>query len=173
MKFTLEKVIAKTKGVKMTKRRLLSASASLYDLIGAIAPVTFALKTMFQRLSKDGGSWDDELNGDVQKEWNNWVTSAERCSVFEIPRCYDPNISESSQTMLIGFCDASEKGFAAVIYLRVKVGDGDELRVSTSLVAAKTRVAPLAKQTIPRLELLGCLILARLMNRIRNILHGR
>ena len=100
------------------------------------------------------------------------MTSAERCSVFEIPRCYDPNISECSQITLMGFCDASKKRFAAVIYLRVKFGDGDELRASTNLVVEKTRVAPLEKQTIPRMEFLDCLILARLMNRIRNILHG-
>ena len=44
-----------------------------------------------------------------------------------------------------------------------------ETEVCTSFVTPKTRVAPLAKQTIPLLELLGALILARLMARIKNV----
>ena len=38
--------------------------------------------------------------------------------------------------------------------------------MTTRLVAAKTQVAPMKKQSIPRLELLGVLILARLTNAI-------
>ena len=45
-----------------------------------------------------------------------------------------------------GFCDASNKAYAAVVYF---VWD-DQVQ----LVAAKSRVAPVANQSIPRLELL-------------------
>lgn len=38
--------------------------------------------------------------------------------------------------------------------------------IEVGLVASKTRVAPTKKQTIPRLELLGTIILSRLMNSI-------
>ena len=62
-----------------------------------------------------------------------------------------------------GFSDASEQTFAAVVYLRAVYPDGT---ITTRLVAAKTRVAPIKKQSIPRLELLGALILARLANTI-------
>ena len=41
----------------------------------------------------------------------------------------------------------------------------------SSLVTSKTRVAPLKAQTIPRLELLGSLILSRLMNRVKKELE--
>ena len=55
--------------------------------------------------------------------------------------------------------DASECAYAAVMYLRTVYVDGT---VSISLIASKTRVSPVKKQSIPRLELLGALILARL-----------
>ena len=61
-----------------------------------------------------------------------------------------------------GFSDASEQAFTAA-YLRTIYSDGT---VTSRLVAAKTRVAPLKKQLIPRLELLGALILARLSDTI-------
>ena len=73
--------------------------------------------------------------------------------------------------MLIGFCDASEKGYAAVVYLRMVTMSLDKEDVGCSLVESKTRVAPLKKQPITRLGLLGALILARLMVRIQSILR--
>ena len=165
LKLTLEKVLKK--GEVLTKRQLVSASSSIYDVIGGLAPVVFYLKTMFQRICKDGGSWDDKLSQEIMKDWNKWINGAKECPVFEIPRCYDTKLSDNSKIMLIGFCDASEKGYAAVVYLRVASLNGDH--VSTNLVAVKTRVAPIVKQSIPRLELLAALLLAILMLRIREI----
>ena len=53
------------------------------------------------------------------------------------------------------FSDASEKAYAASIYVRSIYEDG---RIDAKLVASKTKVAPLKKQSIPRLELLGATI---------------
>ena len=39
--------------------------------------------------------------------------------------------------------------------------------VSCSFIASKSRVAPLTPMTIPRLELMGCLILSRMMKTVR------
>ena len=50
-----------------------------------------------------------------------------------------------------------------VVYLRIEMSKG----AYTRLIMSKTRVAPLAKQTIPRLELLAALILSRLVYRVR------
>ena len=73
------------------------------------------------------------------------------------------NLNNISSCMLLGFCDASQDAYAAVTYL----SDGDG---NCSLVSSKTRVAPLPKQTIPRLELLGAVLLARLVNRVKEVL---
>ena len=71
------------------------------------------------------------------------------------------------KVQLHGFSDASEQAFAAAINFRAAYSDGT---VTTRLVAAKTRVTPMKKQSIPRLELLGALILARLANAIETAL---
>ena len=60
---------------------------------------------------------------------------------------------------LHGFCDASHRSYAAVIYILAIYSVG---RIGVRLVASKSRVAPLKKRSIPRLELLGAVLVARL-----------
>ena len=87
--------------------------------------------------------------------------------VVSVPRCYlTGSEGKITSVSLHGFCDASCKAFAAVVYLVLTNGNQNFVQ----LAASKSRVAPLAKQTIPRLELLSALILARLMTVVKNAL---
>lgn len=92
--------------------------------------------------------------------------------VHEMPRCYISEIVSCHDVALVGFCDASEKGYAAVIYLRGKFENDDRKEVRTNFVSSKKRVAPKEKQTVPRLELLGALVLAMLMKKVKGILES-
>ena len=66
---------------------------------------------------------------------------------------------------LHGFSDASHRAYAAVVYMRSLYSDG---QIDVRLVSSKSRVAPLKKQSIPRLELLGAVLLARLVNKFNS-----
>lgn len=66
---------------------------------------------------------------------------------------------EAESFHLHGFCDASTKAYAAVVYLVKETATS----ITVSFVVAKTRVAPIQSQTIPRLELLSALLLSRLI----------
>lgn len=70
--------------------------------------------------------------------------------------------STSVQWDLYGFSDASETGYAAVVFIRYATSDNTVVQVSQ--VIAKTRVAPLQRVTLPRLELCAAHLLARLVN---------
>ena len=61
------------------------------------------------------------------------------------------------------FCDASDKAYAAVSYIRAVYNDGS---VTVKIVASKSLVAPLKPLSIPRLELQAALIGARLADTI-------
>ena len=68
-----------------------------------------------------------------------------------------------------GFCDSSESCYAAVVYLQVVTSVG----VKMHFLAAKTKIAPLKKTSMPRLELLGCLLSSDLTAQIQNAFDTR
>ena len=86
---------------------------------------------------------------------------------IRIPRCYFR--STPVEVQVHGFSDASNSAYAAVLYLRSVYDDG---RILVRLVASKSRVAPIKKQTIPRLELLGTVLLARLVNKFTSAIKS-
>ena len=54
-----------------------------------------------------------------------------------------------------------------VVYLRVLTLNG----CFVSLFSGKTKVAPMKGFSIPRLELLGCVLLTELMNSVKSAIH--
>lgn len=84
-------------------------------------------------------------------------------SNVRIPHCYFELRQSPIKVLLHGFCDASDVAYAAVVYVQSTYADG---HVITRLVVSKTRVLSLKKQTIPYLELMVALILARLVSTV-------
>ena len=66
-----------------------------------------------------------------------------------------------------GFSDAREQAYACVIYLRTEYENG---QIDCRIIALKARVAPIKQVIIPKLELMGALLLAELMDTIRTAL---
>ena len=54
----------------------------------------------------------------------------------------------------IGYFDATEKAYSAVLHLRVTYKNG---KISLQIITVKTRVSPVKVLTIPRLELMSTL----------------
>ena len=100
------------------------------------------------------------------EKWKQLQSSLSDASVVTILRCF---ISARPDALrLIGFCDASTKAFAAVVYLRFE----SKSIVYVRFVAAKTRVDPQKPMTIPRLELLSALLLSRLIKSVCSALDS-
>ena len=143
-----------------TKRNLVSFIGRFYDPIGFLAPVIIRFKIMLQRLCQHRIDWDDKIPTELMKEWNGMVTDIREAPAMSLPRCYLAGVTEPLiTTTLYGFCDASTKAYAAVIYLQLIT----KSQIIVRFVAAKTRVAPVKQQSIPRMELLSALVLSRLM----------
>ena len=148
---------------EITKRSILRLTAKLFDPLGFVSPLVIQLKILFQDLCIGEADWDAPLSGEMSLKWKKLTGSVGLLNRVAVPRCYFEFKSNRQTAQLHGFCDASERAFAAVVYLRSVCEDGS---VEVSLVASKTRVSPKKRQSIPRLELLGALVLSRLANSI-------
>lgn len=67
-----------------------------------------------------------------------------------------------------GFADASETAYCACIYAHSLDSTGI---VKVIFICAKTKVAPLKKLTIPKLELCAAHLLAKLITKVKNALR--
>ena len=165
--FDLQEVITLAKSLLPTRRSILKVSAKLFDPLGLLSPFIIGTKILFQSLCKDKVGWDEKLEGTLAKRWSQVTKELEALSTIKVPRCYYIVDNVLVEQQVHGFCDASERAYAAAVYLRSVYANGD---ISARLISSKTRVAPLKEQTIPRLELLGATILARLLHVVLNCL---
>ncbi|XP_025406837.1 uncharacterized protein LOC112680837 [Sipha flava] len=151
-----------------TKRGVLSLIARIFDPLGLFAPTVFLAKHIMQRLWQSKLSWDAPLPIDVHIEWSSFVSDLPALLSLQVPR--HMGTVGGSPCLLLGFCDASMRGYAAVLYLRVL----DAPRESCIfLLGTKTKLAPLKEVTIPRLELNAALLLAKWMARIKTVLSSQ
>ncbi|XP_035227029.1 uncharacterized protein LOC118199315 [Stegodyphus dumicola] len=143
----------------LTKRTLLSIIAKTFDPLGWLAPITVRYKLIMQRLWKHQFQWDEKVPPDIECEWKQLTEDLLFIKSIKISRFL--LVESDNQFQLHGFCDASEKAYAAAIYYRSVLDTG---QINVQLVIAKTRVAPLKTISLPRLELCGALLLTKLMD---------
>lgn len=144
-----------------TKRTILSKIAQLFDPLGLLGPVILRAKLIMQQLWKCGVGWDDKVPSELQTMWDSYKEQLPLLNKFSVAR--ETMVRESVEVQLHGFCDASELAYGAAIYVRSKNKQG---AIRISLVAAKSRVAPLKTISIPRLELCAAELLCNLYHAV-------
>ena len=165
----LEQIAYSASRLEPTKRAIVSLVGCIYDPLGILSPVVISLKIFVQELCVAKMAWDQPLTGSTLEKWHQLVGQLGETSPILLSRCYLEGIPEQILSYhLCGFCDASLKAYAAVVYLILDTSTQRHIRI----LASKTRVAPLKTQTIPRLELLSALLLARLMDSVAHALEG-
>ncbi|XP_055840854.1 uncharacterized protein LOC129908416 [Episyrphus balteatus] len=163
--FTFQWTQSKT--AEVTKRTILSTIAKLFDPLGWISPCVISAKIIMQKLWVKGLAWDVPVPLDLQREWFALRADLPSLEKIRIPRwiCTE---KENLELELHGFSDASMKAYGAVVYLRVLNRSN---KIHTHLVMSKTRVAPLNTVSLPRLELCGAVMLARLLCHVKDVLQ--
>lgn len=149
-----------------TKKTILSNSAKLFDPLGLLSPCTIVPKMILQKLWMSNLNWDDPVPHEVEKSWLEFAATLNSLSSLQIPRFV--LIEEPDTIEMHTFCDASEAAYGACLYLRSKDKFG---LIKINLLCAKTKVAPLKPQTIPRLELCGAVLAARLSHKVLRALR--
>lgn len=143
---------------KVTKREVTSRIGKLFDPIGYLQPVVITAKIIIQDLWKEGGGWDQEVSEGIKGKWLQFEAELKALEQLEIPRWIG---TKASSTLKIhAFCDASEKAYAAVLYIEA-VNEAGKSEIN--MISSKSKVAPLKKKTIPRLELCAAVLLVDLV----------
>ncbi|KAG1712187.1 Conserved oligomeric Golgi complex subunit 6 [Nymphon striatum] len=155
--------------VRVTKILILSLIARSFDPLGFLSPYIMSAKCLFQELWKMAISWDEEVPEKTRKVFQQWVNGMVELKNWKVPRSFTGKPWRDNGVVTVhAFGDASEKGYGGSVYIVVKCGNGS---VQSSLVMAKARLAPLKRITLPRLELMGALLCARLLQVVLKALN--
>ncbi|GFW82125.1 integrase catalytic domain-containing protein [Trichonephila clavipes] len=120
----------------------------------------------FKQLWQCKLDWDDVLPNSIANEWREFVTTLKCIEEVKINRFIMAD--NYVRIVLQGLADASEAAYGAVVYLQCFLHNG---AAKVSILANKSRVAPIRVISIPRLELCACVLLAQLVKKIHSTLR--
>ena len=151
----------------LTKRNVLKNVATLFDPLGLVTPYTIRAKILLQVMWTRGLDWDEGIDGDLMEQVQQWFSEVDDLKKVQVQRCLQPRTGPA-ETTIHTFVDASKDAFGAVSYVRNARQDGV---VETRVIASKTKVAPLATMSIPRLELSAAVMGLRLTQSVSKVLQ--
>ena len=134
----------------ITKRGMLSGTASCYDPLGLVAPCIVRSRILIQELFRLKVGWDDPVPNLTRRGWERWLRELQHLTNFRVPRCLTDEGSDEVKIELHHFADASQKAYGTASYVRTVGADG---KIHCALLMSKARLAPLKSVSIPRLEL--------------------
>ena len=128
-----------------------------FDPLGVVCPIVLNAKILFQETCKQKLSWDAVLPIDINNEWKLFINELFKLDKIETKR--HVQCCSKQEIELQGFCDASTFAYGAVAYVRSVC----EHRVEVCLWTAKSCVVPTKVHAVPRLELMGSVLLSKLV----------
>ncbi|UYV73053.1 hypothetical protein LAZ67_10001676 [Cordylochernes scorpioides] len=105
----------------MTKRGILSQVAKIFDPLGWISQFTTTIKRILKELWKTGLEWDDPIPEELRRKLTLINQDLPSLEHIQIPRCVVPG--NFMKVEFHGFCDASQRAYAASLYLKIILAD--------------------------------------------------
>lgn len=154
----------------LTKRKVMSYIAQIFDPLGLVGPIITKAKIFMQRLwalKRDGEpcEWDTPLPEKLQHEWKQFHSTLHIIGEIRIPRFV---LTPGVRTIQLHFfADASQLAYGACCFVRTESKDG----VTVCLLTSKSKVAPLSTHhSIARLELCAARLATQLYKKIEGSL---
>lgn len=164
LSFDLKSILSQLDDTQCTKRYVLHTAAKIFDPAGFITPFLIRIKCLLQELWIAGVEWDERFSEELKPKWVNWCSEIHQLEDLKIPRFYFIDLIATNKVIQLHvFSDSSIKSYGAVAYFRYQTSEGS---YQTRLVMSKSRVAPIKKVTLPRLELMGAVIAARIASNL-------
>ncbi|XP_062556850.1 uncharacterized protein LOC134221678 [Armigeres subalbatus] len=155
----------------LTRRRLLSQLAKIFDPLGFFGPVITTAKLILREVGELQIDWDDLVPSDVGSKWRCFRIEMKMLQQVQLPRWI--SWDNSLKLELHGFADASDSAYGACLYTRAIFPDGS---IQMRLVYSKSRILPKKKFrnkaiTTPRAELLAALLLSKMVVKLLNAME--
>ncbi|XP_064463564.1 uncharacterized protein LOC135374554 [Ornithodoros turicata] len=145
-----------------TKRVLLKTFSMIYDPLGYLSPFVVTARLLFQDLWHKACPWDAPISEDKTRAWEAWKADLPHITQLQLRRCVLQ--SDQGENLEIHcFADASPRAYGTAVYVGIRPRNGHPF---AHLLLARARLAPLKQVTLPRLELLACLLASRLYRHI-------
>jgi len=149
----------------LTKKMVHRFAAQTFDPIGLASPILLRIKLVLRKTCLLNLGWNDFIPKSLRDELVSSLEDRAEVAKLEFDRCVVPDEPTGPPSLMM-FSDGSSEAYACIAYLRWPTKQGYE----TFLLAAKSRVAPVKTESIPRLELMGCMMSSRLSKSVRDAL---
>ncbi len=166
----------------LTKRLIWRVALGQFDPFGLLCPFLLRLKLTMRSLSAgptgDGeaqhqtgpvrgsvgatSGWDSKIHDEARRDFLELLKQLAAAAAVMFPRCVTPS-GGGECAWLVTFVDGASTASCALSYICWISRTGNQSR----LVSGKTRVAPLRRISIPRLELQGAVMGVRLASKIQ------
>ncbi len=146
-----------------TKRQVSSHHSKVFDVLGWFSPINVQPRKIMQELWKRKIGWDEKIPDDLLQAWEKWSSELPSITTHAIDRNFVKTQATVIEMQLHGFSDASKLAYGAVVYGRFRHKD---TTITTALISAKVKIAPIKDLSIPRLELNGAELLSRLLKAV-------
>ena len=146
---------------KFTKRSVLQFTNKVFDPLGLLTPISVRNRIFMQDLFRKKLNWNEDFGNieDLKKEWLSLVKETH----VAVTSTFKRNSYFNDDTEIHIFSDASKVSYGAIVYARTPPNPNCP-KGDVHLAFAKGKVAPLgSKLTIPKLEVSGVALGARLV----------
>jgi hypothetical protein len=143
----------------LSKRKVVSEMSSIFDPLGLLGPMVVPAKSFANTLWVESKSWDEPLNDEQKKKWNEIRMSLQRVHEIKFSRWL--KIDSDDTLEIIIFCDACPiKAIGCVAYGK----QGKQV----TLLGSKNKVVSQKnnKLTVPKLELQAMVMGAQYANQL-------
>ena len=149
----------------LTCRIVLSIVNSCYDPLGLLACILIQLKIALRDLFgfEPKLDWDDPIPDHMKQKWIKLIGLLKSVELIRFKRCIKPENAIGDPELLM-FSDGSSDAMCTVAYARWLLSDS---KFECRLWCAKTRVTPLKKTKIPRVEMQAAVMSSRLSKTIQ------
>ena len=144
----------------LTKRIILSQVNSIYDSLGLAGPYTVRAKILMRKLwtYETKLDWDDPIPEEYGREWMTFFSDLPEMEKITVKRYIKPHRAIGDPILII-FSDGSNNAYGACAYVRWELPTREFV---SYIILSKSRLAPVKRMSIDRIELCGAVLNKRL-----------